>query len=402
MKQKLLIAAGLILAMSIKTGAQTWVIAGNEAFAPTLMYGFAKITMGPDGTLWAAVNNKSTASNLDAYKLMKDSVRWMKVGRGTMYDNAYNGCIIVDANNTPWIASKGSIFYLKDKKWTQTFAGTYWEDGSRKFAKAYELGNFCTMAADSKGNVFVSMDYYGGVFQKDDKMAANQWDASVYDASRMVSFFPISADKSEYGKGYKATPNYAGNVVLKMSNDVLYLAYDEFYLTQHWGFHVSKWNGTDWSDLGDFGSTENASGGYSEGAAELLDVAISKSGKVFVAYREGSGVDASRQWKISAMMFNGSDDWTPMGKKGFSEATIESFPVSAAFDSKEMPYVCFAEEELGTIVVMKFAGGQWVKVGGDVAEGASPHMIIGSDDTIYVAYRERGGTGSITVKKLKL
>jgi hypothetical protein len=358
--------------------------------------------MGPDGTLWAAVNNKSTASNLDAYKLMKDSATWVKVGRGTMYDNAYNGSIVVDANNTPWIASKGSIFYLKDKKWTVTFLGTYWEDGSRKFAKAYELGNYCSLAADSKGNVYATMDYYGGVFVKDDKMAANTWDESVYDASRMVSFFPISADKSEYGKGYKCTPNAAGSEVLKVQNDVLYFAYDEYYMTQHWGFHVSKWNGTDWADLGDFYSNEGATGGYSEGAAELLDIAISKSGKVFVAYREGSAADASRQWKISAMMYNGTDDWTPMGKKGFSTGTIESFPVSAAFDSKEVPYVCFAEEELGTIVVMKYAAGQWIKVGGDVAEGASPNMFIGPDDTIYVAYREKGGTGSITVKKLKL
>jgi hypothetical protein len=333
---------------------------------------------------------------------MKDSTSWKKVGRGYFYDNAYNGSITVDANNTPWVASKGSIFYLKDKKWIQTFAGTYWKDGSRDFAKAYELGNFCNLASDSKGNVYVSMDFYGGVFVKDDKLAACQWDASVYDASRMVSFFPISEDKTESGIGYKAGPNYAGNPVLKVVNDQLYFAYDEYYMTQHWGFHVSKWNGTAWTDLGEFGSTENANGGYSEGAAECLDIAVSKAGKVFVAYREGSGVDGSRQWKISAMMYNGTDEWTSMGSKGFSAGTIEAFPISAAFDSRGVPYVCYADEENWTVNVMKYSGGQWVKVGGDVATGNSPHMIIGPDDTMYVAYRERGGTGSITVKKIKL
>jgi len=101
------------------------------------------------------------------------------------------------------------------------------------------------------------------------------------------------------------------------------------------------------------------------------------------------------------MMFNGTDEWTQMGKRGFSAGTTEAFPLSAAFDSKETPYVCYADEENGTVNVMKFVGGQWVKVGGDVATGASPHMIIGPDDTIYVAYREKGGTGSITVKKFK-
>lgn len=398
-KSFLLIVVALFIGLSLN--AQTWKTAGNQEFAPTLLYGFAKITMGADGTLWAAINNKTTGSNLEVYKLMKDSAMWAKVGRGAMYDNAYNGSIVVDANNVPWVASKGSIFYLQGKKWVQTFIGSYWKDGDRHFAKAYELGNFCTLAADSKGNVFVTSDYYGGVYQKDDKLAATNWDGTVYDASRMVSFFPISADKSEYGIGYKLANNFAGNPVIKIANDVLYLAYDEFYLTQHWGFHVCKWNGTGWTDLGDFGSKENANGGYSEGAAELLDVAVSKSGKIFVVYREGSGADASRQWKASAMMFNGTDDWTQMGKRGFSAGTTEAFPLSAAFDSKETPYVCFAEEEAGTVVVMKFAGGQWVKVGGNVATGASPHMIIGPDDTIYVAYREKGGTGSITVKKFK-
>jgi len=233
--------------------------------------------------------------------------------------------------------------------------------------------------------------FYGGVYKKDDKLAALPWDATVYDASRMVSFFPVSDDKSEYGSGYKIANNFAGNPVIKIYQDELYFAYDEYYLTQHWGFHVSKWNGTGWTDLGDFGSTENANGGYSEGAAEYINFAVSKSGKVFVAYREGSGADASRQWRITAMMFDGTDDWTVMGKKGFSAGTIETFPISAAFDSKETPYVCFADEENWTVNVMKFTGGQWVKVGGDVATGGSPHMIIGPDDTIYVAYRERSG-----------
>ena len=398
---KSLLLSLIALFIGASLNAQTWKPAGNTAFAPTLLYGFAKITMGSDGTLWAAVNNKSTASNLEVYRLMKDSAAWVKVGRGAMYDNAYNGSIVVDSKNTPWVASKGSIFYLQGKKWTQTFAGTYWKDGDRHFAKGYELGNFCTMAADSKGNVYVTSDYYGGLYQKDDKLAANNWDASVYDASRLVSFFPMGTDKSEYGIGYKVANNYAGNPVVKIVNDLLYFAYDEFYLTQHWGFHVSKWNGTGWTDLGDFGSKSNANGGFSEGAAELLDVAISKSGKVFVVYREGSGADATRQWKASAMIFNGTDDWTQMGKRGFSAGTTEAFPLSAAFDSKETPYVCYADEENGTVNVMKFTGGQWVKVGGDIAQGASPHMIIGPDDTIYVAYREKGGTGSITVKKFK-
>ena len=399
--KRLIIILFVCSIFGLATQAQTWKPAGNEAFAPTILYGFAKITLGADGTLWAAVNNKSTASNLEVWKLVKDTTAWKKVGRGFFYDNAYNGSITVDANNTPWVASKGSIFYLKDKKWIQTFAGTYWKDGDRNFAKAYELGNVCTMTADTKGNVYVASDFYAGVFAKDDKMAANNWDASVYDASRLVSFFPISADKTESGIGYKGAINYAGNPVVKVVNDVLYLAYDEYYLTQHWGFHVCKWTGTAWKDLGEFGSKEAANGGYPEGAAELLDVAVSKSGKVFVVYREGSGADASRQWKASAMMFNGTDEWTQMGKRGFSAGTTEAFPLSAAFDSKETPYVCYADEENGTVNVMKFVGGQWVKVGGDVATGASPHMIIGPDDTIYVAYREKGGTGSITVKKFK-
>jgi hypothetical protein len=396
----LFLIAAFIFGAALK--AQTWKPAGNAEFAPTLLYGFAKLSLGADGTLWAAVNNKSTASNLEVYKLAKDSATWVKVGRGVMYDNAYNGSIVVDANNTPWLASKGSIFCLQGKKWTQTFIGTYWKDGDRHFAKAYELGNFCTLAADSKGGVYATSDYYGGLYAKDDKLAANNWDATVYDASRMVSFFPIGADKSEYGIGYKVANNYAGNPVVKVVNDVIYFAYDEYYLTQHWGFHVSKWNGNGWTDLGDFGSKENATGGFSEGAAELLDIAISKSGKVFVVYREGSGADASRQWKASAMMFNGTDDWAQMGKRGFSAGTTEAFPFSAAFDSKETPYACYADEENGTVNVMKFVGGAWVKVGGGVSNGASPHMIMGPDDTIYVAYREKGGTGSITVKKLKL
>jgi len=156
----------VVLLSGLNVSAQKWVPAGNEAFAPTILYGFAKIAMGSDGTVWAAVNNKSTASNLEVYKLMKDSVNWVKVGRGYFYDNAYNGSIVVDANNTPWIASKGSIFYLQGKKWVQTFAGTYWRDGERHFAKGYELGNFCTLAADSKGNVFVTSDFLWGCLQK--------------------------------------------------------------------------------------------------------------------------------------------------------------------------------------------------------------------------------------------
>jgi hypothetical protein len=401
MLKKSLLSAILALFIGANINSQTWKVAGNQSFASTLMYGFARIGIAPNGTLWALINNKSTNGVLEVYKLPKDSSTWTKVGRGVFYDNAYFGSITADNTNNPWLTCKSGLYYLQGKKWTPTYAGTYWTDGPKLYAKQYELGNNSSIAADSKGKIYVANDYYAGVYIKDEKLAASSWDEKVYDASRMVSFFPIGNDKSENGIGYRATPNNAANPVIKVVNDVLYLAYDEYRGMSHWGFHVSKWNGKGWTDLGDFGSNADATGGFSEGAADDLDVAISKTGKVFIAYREGSGAKADVQWKASAMMYNGNDDWTVMGKKGFSAGTTEAFPFSAAFDSKETPYVCYADEENGTINVMKFTGGQWVKLGGDVASGAAPSMIIGPDNTMYVIYREKGKE-LITVKKFKL
>ena len=220
------LAAAALNAQAAKPKAAAWETVGNAAFAQTLMYGFAKIALAPDGTLWAMVNNKYTTASLEVFSLAKGADAWAKAGRGTFYDNAYNGSIAIDAAGNPWLATKDAVFTLVGKKWTPTYIGTYWTDSGKQYAKAYELGNFCSIVAGPKGKLYVADDYYAGVFEKDEVLAAKDWDEKVYDASRQVSFFPVGADKTEYGIGYKAGPNFAGNPNLVSANDILYLPDD--------------------------------------------------------------------------------------------------------------------------------------------------------------------------------
>ncbi len=96
-------------------------------------------------------------------------------------------------------------------------------------------------------------------------------------------------------------------------------------------------------------------------------------------------------------------DWEPVGPNDFDQATSSYAISQMVFDSQNIPYICFSDEDNGMKpTVRKFTGSKWINVGiGPVSYDSSAFtaITIDSNDILYVAYKSVNSGGKLNVKK---
>ena len=120
-------------------------------------------------------------------------------------------------------------------------------------------------------------------------------------------------------------------------------------------------------------------------------------------------IDEDSHYSISVKKFNGTE-WTLLGEKGFAQMTRSPYvyPVRLAVD-KGVPYVAFSDDKKdGRISVMSFDGEKWNYVGGTASQTgvSSSYSLYIFNDVLYVIYALAspwdGGPSDISISKLDI
>ncbi len=156
---------------------------------------------------------------------------------------------------------------------------------------------------------------------------------------------------------------------------------------------VQKFDGNQWTTVG--------KAGFSEKRCYLPDLTFPPgSDEPYVAYHNS---DSDSEDKIIVQKFNGNQ-WTSVGQKGFSENEINSANIAFA-SSSGTPYVGFISEissSSSSATVKKFNGSQWENVGDQYITGDIQYLnfaISPQSEDLYMAYSDEANGGRTTVKK---
>lgn len=408
---------------------------GQPEFADTNMNsGGAKLAMGPDKKLYALVHSTtitSPTSELNAYVL--DGDKWAPLGQARFAQNVAGADLTVTGDGQILVACNKGVYRYEtsDKKFHlglgsgRGYAGFSWgtTEEPHKWEKEMPSEYLTTVRADSKNKVYLATTFDGrAALLEHNKAMAEKWTAekpcgNCKERDVQVEFYPVGTPVPEDGKsGTQYSPGKTalqkrGVVSMNLAfddKDQPIIAFDPEPAGVRWGFEVQRWEAgkNAFVPLGTFkGDDEgNPNGGYSDGKAEHLNLLV-RGSDILVAYKEDSNQKSERQWKASAMKWDGTT-WNQVGPQGFSGKPIDS-PILAASAKGDiyLSYDLYDEPVRGpthpTVMKLDKAKNNWVPFAAIADAGASTHMIIGADNVMYLAYRDTK-SGKITVKKAKL
>jgi uncharacterized repeat protein (TIGR02543 family) len=118
--------------------------------------------------------------------------------------------------------------------------------------------------------------------------------------------------------------------------------------------------------------------GFSKGPVNYTSIALDNKNTPYVAY-----IDLEKGSKITVKKFTGNS-WQTVGTEGFSAKKVKE--ASIVVDKNGIPYVVYIEEPKGEIIVNKFIGNKWTKLGGNVGLGDEAAIAVDSNGIPYVAY----------------
>ena len=245
--------------------------------------------MGYDGSIAAGTDGVYVTYNLKSNNLIKvmkyANDEWSEVSNIGKIGSVPK--IAVDAQNSVYVAfndaGEGNRYYLnryKNGNWETM--GSYITSGG---------GSWARLALDSKGVPYVSwVDFYAGNKMYVSKLVGELW--------LTIGNAPVSEE----------------NFIAKNCQDVaidangnIYLAYVVKGTEQ---LAVYRHNGADWEMLGD---------NVADGTVKGIDVAVDSENNFYVAYADGSFGD-----KVSVMKYNGTE-WSYVGQRAFTESSTDTY-----------------------------------------------------------------------------
>ena len=245
--------------------------------------------MGYDGSIAAGTDGVYVTYNLKSNNLIKvmkyANDEWSEVSNIGKIGSVPK--IAVDAQNSVYVAfndaGEGNRYYLnryKNGNWETM--GSYITSGG---------GSWSRLALDSKGVPYVSwVDFYAGNKMYVSKLVGELW--------LTIGNAPVSEE----------------NFIAKNCQDVaidangnIYLAYVVKGTEQ---LAVYRHNGADWEMLGD---------NIADGTVKGIDVAVDSENNFYVAYADGSFGD-----KVSVMKYNGTE-WSYVGQRAFTESSTDTY-----------------------------------------------------------------------------
>ena len=246
--------------------------------------------MGYDGSIAAGTDGVYVAYNLKANNLLKimkfANNEWTEVGQIGKIGSVPK--IAVDAQNSVYVAfndaGENNRYYLdryKNGNW-ETMGVSYITSGG---------GSWARLTLDSKGVPYVSwVDFFAGNKMYVSKLVGEIW--------LQVGNEPVSEENYIAKNCQDVAVDANGNI---------YLAYCVKGTEQ---LAVYRHNGAEWEMLGD---------NIANGTVKGIDVAIDSEQNFYVAYADGNFED-----KVSVMKYNGTN-WSYVGQRGFTESGTDSY-----------------------------------------------------------------------------
>lgn len=148
--------------------------------------------------------------------------------------------------------------------------------------------------------------------------------------------------------------------------------------------------------------------GFTPGGVDYTSLAISASGTPYIAFADRQYPSSSGDGRVSVMRYAAAQNaWEYVGTPGFT--TKGGLNLRLALDNDDAPYVVYQEYHL-RITVMKFTGGQWVRVGGPASGPDRPvieteswrqwvSIDFDSQNTPYIAYQLKDQGRKAAVRK---
>lgn len=246
--------------------------------------------MGYDGDIAAGKDGVYVTYTLKSNNLIKvkryANGEWSDVGEIGKLGSVPK--IAVDAQNSVFVsfndANENNRYYLnryKNGNW-ETMGVSYISSGG---------GSWARLALDSKGVPYVSwVDFFAGQKMYVSKLVGEIWLA--------IGDEPVSHENLISKNCQDLAIDADGNV---------YIAYcvkgtDQLAVYRH--------NGSEWELLGD---------NIADGTVKGIDVAIDSEQNFYVAYADGGSED-----KVSVVKYNGTE-WSYVGQRGFTESKTDSY-----------------------------------------------------------------------------
>ena len=246
--------------------------------------------MGYDGSIAAGTDGVYVTYTLKSNSLIK--VMKYANGEWTEIDNIGKiGSVpklAIDAQNSVYVAfndaGENNRYYLnrfKNGNW-ETMGSSYITAGG---------GSWSRLALDSKGVPYISwVDFYAGNKMYVSKLVGELW--------LTIGNAPVSEENYISKNHQDLAIDADGNI---------YLAYivkgtDQLAVYRH--------NGADWELLGD---------NIADGTVKGIDVAIDSKQNFYVAYADGNYED-----KVSVMKYDGTE-WSYVGQRGFTESKTDTY-----------------------------------------------------------------------------
>lgn len=245
--------------------------------------------MGYDGSIAAGTDGVYVTYTLKSNELIKvkkfANDEWSDVGQIGKIGSVPK--IAVDAQNSVYVAfndaGDGNRYYLnryKNGNWETL--GTYITTGG---------GSWARLALDSKNVPYVSwVDFFAGNKLYVSKLVGEIW--------LQVGNEPVSEENFISKNSQDLAVDANGNI---------YIAYcvkgtDQLAVYRH--------NGSEWEMLGD---------DIASGTVKGIDVAIDSDQNLYVAYADGNFGD-----KVSVIKYDGTE-WSYVGQRGFTESATDSY-----------------------------------------------------------------------------
>ena len=245
--------------------------------------------MGYDGSIAAGTDGVYVTYNLKSNNLIKvmkyANDEWSEVSNIGKIGSVPK--IVVDAQNSVYVAfndaGESNRYYLnryKNGNWETM--GSYITSGG---------GSWARLALDSKGVPYVSwVDFYAGNKMYVSKLVGELW--------LTIGNAPVSEENFIAKNCQDLAIDANGNI---------YLAYVVKGTEQ---LAVYRHNGADWEMLGD---------NVADGTVKGIDVAVDSENNFYVAYADGSFGD-----KVSVMKYNGTE-WSYVGQRAFTESSTDTY-----------------------------------------------------------------------------
>jgi hypothetical protein len=251
--------------------------------------------------------------------------------------------IAFDAADRPYVAYQDHSLGENPTS-VKRFVNGAWSYVGAKGGASVGTGWYNHLAFDSAGTLYVaSRDY--GVSSK-----LNVRRATTGSTSTWVNAGPTGISSGE--------AHYTHIVV--GGDDSVYAVYQDGANQNK--ATVRRYASGAWTTLGPAGFTANAT--------DYSSLAIDKHGTVYVAFADRQFSSSSGDGKVTVMRYVAAQNaWQYVGAPGFTPTG--GLNLRLALDNDGVPHVVYQEYHQ-RITVMKFVGGQWVRLGGSASGSDRP------------------------------